>query len=195
MAWNREWYLQLNQIARHTGWAHGMAGFYAVYAGLVVLAVLLVLGALLARRSPRRLAGALGAGAAAVIAFVINQPISTWIGEPRPYASIRGVLVLVPRSHDFALPSDHAVVAGAVIVGIFLCNRWLGLAALLAGFALSFDRVYVGAHYPWDVISGLLLGGAVAAVLVPVLRRLLTPPLARLAKGSARGRLGLAERD
>ncbi|MGH7758457.1 MAG: phosphatase PAP2 family protein [Candidatus Dormibacteria bacterium] len=192
MGWNRRWYLDLNRISRHTGWAHPMAAAYAVYAGLAVLAVLLVLGAFRARRSPAHLAAALGAGAATIVAFLINQPISSFVAEPRPYASLPGVLVLIPRSHDFALPSDHAVVAGAVIMGIFLYDRWLALPALLAGLALALDRVYVGAHYPWDVISGLLLGAAVAALLVPPLRRLLTPPLARLARGAGRRWLGSA---
>ena len=56
------------------------------------------------------------------------------------------------------MPSDHAVVAGAVIVGVLLYNWRLGLAATVAGLALAFDRVYVGAHYPGDVPAGLVLG-------------------------------------
>ena len=86
MDWNTRWYLDLNSIARHTGWAHGMAAAYAVAAGLVVLGTVLAAGWLLARHhSPRKVGASLSAGLAAVVGFLINQPISNVIAERRPY--------------------------------------------------------------------------------------------------------------
>src|ERR1039458_9613669 len=125
MNWNTHWYLDLNSISRHTNWAHGIASVYALF-----LAILLIGGWRRAgRRSPRHVAAALSAGIAAVLAYLINQPLSTLIHEPRPYQTLHHVLVLVPRVRDFSMPSDHAVVAGAVIAGLLIYSWRLGTLA------------------------------------------------------------------
>lgn len=174
MNWNTRWYLDLNAISRHTSWAHGMASAYAVVFGLVALAAILITGWLFARRrSPRHVAAAFSAGLAAVLGFLLNQPISSLVHEPRPYQTLHHVLVLVPRVRDFSMPSDHAVVAGAVIAGVLIYSWRLGILAVLVGFALAFDRIYVGAHYPADVLVGLVFGAVVATGLY----RLVGPPL------------------
>lgn len=183
LSWNRSWYLDLNQISRHTAWAHGMAGVYAVLLGLAVLAALLILGWLLARnQSPRHVAAAISAGGATVLAYVLNQPLEQLVGEPRPYRTLHHVLVLVPKEHSFAFPSDHAVIAGAVIVGIWIYNWKLGLPTAVLGLALAFDRVYVGAHYPADVMAGLIFGGVISALVYLAVRTPLTAFLDLLAR-------------
>ena len=117
------------------------------------------------------LASAIWAGAAAVIALIVNQPIADAIGRARPFAAHRGVLVLVDKSTDPGFLSDHAVMAGAVAVG------------------LVFARIYVGAHYPGDVAAGLAFGGVVAAGGVPLADRLLTPICTRVRSVPAMARL------
>ena len=93
-----------------------------------------------------------------------------------------GVHVLVDKSTDFSFPSDHATVVGAVAAGLlFTCRRW-GLTAAVLALLMAFTRVYVGAHYPGDVLAGLALGAAVAAAGRP----LLVPILTRIAAALAR---------
>jgi undecaprenyl-diphosphatase len=77
------------------------------------------------------------------------------------------------------------VVAGAVAAGLLFLDRRLGVVAVLAAVVMAFARVYVGAHYPGDVVAGLAVGALVALVcqsllvplLVPVLDRVATTPL------------------
>jgi membrane-associated phospholipid phosphatase len=59
-------------------------------------------------------------------------------------------------------PSDHCVMAGAAAAGLLLFSRKIGLVAVVAALLMAFARVYVGAHYPGDVLVWLLIGAAVA---------------------------------
>jgi len=154
--------LDVNSLARHTSRLHPALTSYSKY-GVVLFALLLVVGLLFARsRSSRTLAAAGWARLATPLAVAVNQPVGHLFNEPRPYLTHPDLLVLASRTSDFSFPSDHAVMAGAVTGGLLLISRRLGLLAAAAALVMAFARVYVAAHYPWDVLAGLALGGAVA---------------------------------
>jgi undecaprenyl-diphosphatase len=175
----------VNTLQVHTGWAHAPLRVYAED-GIVLFAALLLAGWVIGRvRGTRAIATAISAGAAALIALAVNQLLGHLAGRARPYATHPGVHLLVGRTSDFSFPSDHAVVAGAVAAGLLFLDRRLGVVAVLAAVVMAFARVYVGAHYPGDVVAGLAVGALVALVcqsllvplLVPVLDRVATTPL------------------
>ena len=60
--------------------------------------------------------------------------------------------------HWSSFPSDHAVVVFCVAAGFWLISRRLGAMAIGYAALISFPRIYVGAHYPTDVLAGALLG-------------------------------------
>lgn len=156
------WFQQVNGFARSTPWLHAPAAVFAQY-GVVLFAGVLLFSWLLARRdrAPRRVAAALWAPVGALIALGVNQVLGAAVAEPRPYAVLPHVEVLVARSGDFSFPSDHAVMAGAVAAGVLLIHRRLGLATAALALVMAGTRVYVGAHFPLDVLAGLVVGAAV----------------------------------
>lgn len=83
----------------------------------------------------------------------------------RPFETLPGVRLLVAPLHSFSFPSGHA--ANAFAAGLVLARKIPGLAlpALSLAVAIAFSRVYVGVHYPLDILAGALLG-AVCALLV-----------------------------
>lgn len=168
------WFLSVNDFARATPWLHAPMRIFAQY-GIVLFAALLLWSWWRARRAAdaRTMAAALWAPVGALVAIGVNQPISNLVAEPRPYTVFPHALVLVGRSSDYSFPSDHAVLAGAVAAGVMLTHRRLGLVALLAAIVMAFARVYVGSHFPRDVIVGLLLGADVVVMGYLVVRRLL----------------------
>jgi membrane-associated phospholipid phosphatase len=157
---------------------------------VLLFGALLVVGFFVARASGDllRMARALLAGAGVLLAVALNQPIVHAVNERRPYVAIPHVLVLVHRSVDASFPSDHATMAGATAAGLLLVSRRLGAAAVVAALVMAFTRVYVGAHFPVDVVAGLVVGAVVAVLLqlaAPLVARLLgrlqrTPVLRRL---------------
>ncbi|HEX7909188.1 MAG TPA: phosphatase PAP2 family protein [Paraburkholderia sp.] len=81
-----------------------------------------------------------------------------------------------------SFPSDHAMIWAAVAMGILLVSRWMGVLALLQCILLiCFPRVYLGLHYPSDVLAGVILGVCVTCVVTrkPVMERF-APAIVRL---------------
>jgi undecaprenyl-diphosphatase len=178
---DRSVYLDLNRLARHTAWLHSAARVYAIYGGVALLALVAAVVFLRARSVPgrreriRRQAGAVWSVGAAAAAVGIAQPIAHLVGRPRPYWVLHRVEVLVPKAHDFSFPSDHATYVGGIVVGLWIAGDRLGAwLATFLGLLLAVDRVYVGAHWPSDVLAGLALGATVAVGGWPVAR-----PIAR----------------
>jgi membrane-associated phospholipid phosphatase len=85
--------------------------------------------------------------------------------RPRPSATIPQADPLM-GARGYSFPSGHAATAfaGAVVLG-FLWRRGTPYFLLLAT-AIAFSRVYVGVHYPGDVIAGAALGVAVGAAWI-----------------------------
>jgi membrane-associated phospholipid phosphatase len=86
--------------------------------------------------------------------------------RPRPYDVLDGVRLLVDRESDFSFPSGHTlfVAGGAVVLWLFLRGWWAALLTVEAGL-VGFSRIYVGVHYPIDVVGGALLGACCALFL------------------------------
>src|SRR3954451_6409325 len=180
---DRSLFSSINEWARDTPWLHGFLTAYAKY-GVVLFAALLLVGYVVAwrRRSAPALAASIWAGAATLLAVAVNQPIASGVGEPRPFTVFPHALVLVHRSTDPSFASDHATMAGAVAVGLFFVSRRLGTIAAVAAVLMAFARVYVGAHFPVDVLAGLALVGVVSGIGWLLLRRPLTAAVQALGR-------------
>ena len=171
------WFRAVNDFSRSTAWLHTPARLYAEY-GVVLFAALLLAGWWVARRQGdlRRVTAALWAPVGMLVAIGVNQFLVAAFAEPRPYTALPHVLTLVSRSSDHSFPSDHAVMAGAVAAGLWLVDRRLGVVATVLALLMAFTRVYVGAHFPLDVVVGLGVGAAIAVasylLVLPVARRL-----------------------
>lgn len=157
-------------FARHTGWLHTFVLNFAKY-GVVLFGAFLLIGVLHAReRDTRTLAAAAWAGIATLLSLGVNQPINHIFREARPYVTHQDILVLASPSPDYSFPSDHAVMAGAAATGLLLVSRRWGIVAAIAAVFMAFARVYIAAHYPWDVVAGLIVGALVTGLGWIVLR-------------------------
>ncbi|MEV4845161.1 phosphatase PAP2 family protein [Micromonospora matsumotoense] len=151
-------------------------------------AVILLLGLLLVavavprlrRADPWGRALALVAPATVVLAYGCSEVLKSLVDEDRPCRGAATILAgQCPPVGDWSFPSNHATIAGALATAVLLLSpRWGLLAAPLALLA-ALSRVFVGVHYPHDVLAGLLLGVAVTLLLTPLAARVLAETLRR----------------
>ncbi|MGW2170457.1 phosphatase PAP2 family protein [Streptomyces sp. NPDC005047] len=151
-------------------------------AGILVFGALFVVAWWRSRRGdPRAFAIAVLAPVATAVAYVCSELLKSVVEEERPCRAVAGAvpsLAECPPTGDWSFPSNHATIAGGAAVALALV-RWTAvrLTAPLA-LLMAFSRVFVGVHYPHDVVAGLLLGAVVSAVAV----RLGIRPATRLAE-------------
>lgn len=153
---------------------NGLAGSNAILDRIAVftasdLIFLIVLGAVvwwflpLARDAGKR--AAIAAAAAVVGGLVLSVVVEHVLFVPRPFVAHQ-VHLLVSHAPDASFPSDHATVAFAV-AGTAMVRRMPGRWLLLIAAALvAVARVFVGLHYPADVIGGAVIGSAGAVALI-----------------------------
>jgi undecaprenyl-diphosphatase len=121
--------------------------------------------------------------AAAIITAILSRGLQ--VGLPfhlRPLHT-PGIGVHVPVGVDPAIlntfssfPSDHAMLFFALSVPIWWRSRWLGAAAMLwTVLLIALPRVYLGYHFPSDVIAGAVLGVIVMVVLCRLISRMRLP--------------------
>ncbi|MEW1982505.1 phosphatase PAP2 family protein [Citricoccus sp. NPDC079358] len=178
---DERWYLTLTELRADTGWLHPAAAVFSWWAGLAVLVVLLAVAAVRTRerQAGPAVATVLVAAAVSVAAVTINSVLlAPAIGRDRPCERWTQWSALLECS-THSMPSDHSLVAGILAAGLWGLNHRFGLlAAALAG-AIAFSRVYVGLHYPSDVIIGLVLGAGLGWYAVRMARQPVASWLAR----------------
>ncbi|MEV7071579.1 phosphatase PAP2 family protein [Streptomyces sp. NPDC093990] len=151
--------------------------------GILLGMVLLILGCWWAGRrragedAASSVAALVWAPLAAALAVLVNVPIRGFVERPRPFRTHEGIEVLVSGKTDYSFVSDHATITMAMAVALFVANRRFGLVGIALALLEGFCRVYMGVHYPTDVVGGFALGTAVALLLSPLAMALLTPLL------------------
>lgn len=104
------------------------------------------------------------AGLSALVALGMGQLVGMGFPRPRPYLAHPVHLMIAPTA-DTSFPSDHATLGFAVAVLVWRFNRRVGTALLLLALILAFARIFVGAHYPTDVLGGAVLGTATSLAI------------------------------
>jgi len=107
--------------------------------------------------------------AATLAADWLSLLLRQWIGRDRPPLVYPDPRPLVGVPHSGAFPSGHAAAAFAAATVIAYASRRLAVPAYVLAALVAWSRVYVGVHWPLDVIGGAVLGVLVATALLKLL--------------------------
>ena len=91
--------------------------------------------------------------------ILTNLALKNLVARVRPYELIQGLTILIPKPHDWSFPSGHTTNAFAAAWVMFtMLPRKYGVPALILAILIAFSRMYVGVHYPTDVLGGVIVG-------------------------------------
>ena len=98
---------------------------------------------------------------------VLNVIMKNLFSRIRPYEVIDELTRIVPAPSDFSFPSGHAghSFAAAVVMMVMLPRKY-GVPALVLAILISVSRLYVGVHYPTDVLGGCIIGTIMAILSI-----------------------------
>lgn len=121
----------------------------------------------------------------AVITLTITDQFSSsvlkpWIGRIRPCHVVEGARVIVGCGGSLSFPSGHATntMAAAIFFGSFY--RRALIPALVLSIMVSYSRIYIGIHYPADMLAGWIIGGGIAYGMVTLHCKVLRKQMDRL---------------
>lgn len=91
------------------------------------------------------------------VAYAVNQAIKLAVGRPRPQLVDLPPLIGTPTQLSF--PSAHAATSAAAVHAFWHLLPWFPLRG--AAFGMTLSRLYLGVHYPSDIVAGVLLGATI----------------------------------
>lgn len=107
---------------------------------------------------------------AVLVAGWAEDALKIAVARVRPCREIEGIRLIVPCPSSFSMPSGHAISSFAFATPLYyltreyIAVRWRVFPLLLA-MLIAFSRIYLGVHYPSDVLAGALLGAVIALAL------------------------------
>lgn len=104
------------------------------------------------------------AGIMVLVSLIINHILTNEIlkdlfGRPRPYTVSGELTTLIKQLSSYSFPSGHTSTSfAAAFVMLRMLPKKFGIPALVLATMVGFSRLYVGVHYPTDVLGGIVVG-------------------------------------
>jgi undecaprenyl-diphosphatase len=108
---------------------------------------------------------------AIISGLILNFLITLVFDRERPFVSLEEVHVLIEKGVSSSFPSDQAVIAFAIAFAAFTYSLKWGTILLASAVFVGFSRIYVGHHFPFDIVGGIVI----AFVAVYMINKLVVP--------------------
>lgn len=140
------------------GWLDPVVKVFTTLGNAGILWIVLAVAMLFWR--PTRKAGILAGCALLLSLLFTNLGLKLLLTRPRPYTVVEGLIPLLTSGDPNSFPSGHtsAAFAAGLVWARTLPKAWMRRTAVIQAVLMGLSRLYVGVHYPSDVVSGAVVG-------------------------------------
>lgn len=116
-------------------------------------------------------AGVCAGLALAFSVLITNLGLKPFFARPRPYVTMKEVTPLLTSFDPNSFPSGHtcAAFSAGIAWAVTLPNGWGRFAAVVQAICMGYSRLYVGVHYPSDVLAGAAVGTLCAVLAIAIM--------------------------
>lgn len=171
IAFDKELFLDIN--GQHTEWLDPVMLFFSSYTAWGVIAVLIFSYVLYTHAKETRWPVACFLFIAAASTNLLNLFVKELVERPRPiheaaFANIIHAIEKFDASYSFFSAHSSSSFALAIFASLVVRKRWFTFISVCWAFAVAYSRIYVGKHYPIDVIVGVLFGCLMAVLWLQI---------------------------
>lgn len=169
MSWEASFLLWIQENVRSDAWTP-IVTFITHLGDHGAFWIILTIACLLWKKT--RTPGILMAISLACNYLVNNILLKNLVARIRPYEAVEGLNRIIEAQSDFSFPSGHSGSSFAVAVVILLvCPRKYGIPAIILATLIALSRLYVGVHYPTDVLAGVAIATVIAVIVCTVYKK------------------------
>src|SRR5690348_1179686 len=174
LGWDQSLFRLLNEVPAAAASVLTPLSRLFLPAGIITVVALAVVYVLARNRS---ILPVVAGAAAAGVAWLLTHVTKAIADRPRPYLVMADAVLRQQPAHGTSFPSSHTAVTLAVAIALvpFLA-RPLAAAGIAYAVLTGWSRVYLGVHYPLDILAGAGIGLAAGGVILLALRTLLRRP-------------------
>ncbi|MDL2252404.1 phosphatase PAP2 family protein [Odoribacter sp. OttesenSCG-928-J03] len=159
--WDTEWFVFINKM--HATWLDPIMELFSSYACWVVICAIVIVAMLHYKHKKMGRISALFLVSSIATNGLINNILKVIIARPRPSQeqSLNEIIHLLEStgiSYSFFSAHSSSSFCLAVFSALFFRKKWYTITILAWALLVSYSRIYVGKHYPIDVITGILFG-------------------------------------
>lgn len=97
-----------------------------------------------------------------ILSFIIGYILKKVLGRPRPYKVIPDIYINDKMWRDYSFPSGHTAAGFSLAISYTLVYPAYASLLLIGAVLVGLSRIYLGHHYPTDVLAGAALGSSIA---------------------------------
>ncbi len=163
---------QINQFAGRWTCLDNLSIFFAEYSGYFLILLLFIF--LLLKSKKKYSVMILETILAGILSrIVISNIIRAIYYRPRPFIAHQ-VNLLLEHGAEGSFPSGHAAFFFAISTIVYFFNKKAGIFFLVISFLMGIARVFVGIHYPRDILAGIFIGVISAWLINKYLKEVIT---------------------